>query len=93
VSLSLVDPDNRRPVDWERRRVLLANPDEDSPDGRKLRLITRALRMRAEHPEAFAGSYEPIEAGDRTVAFTRGGIVRVEVGLDPGGTLSLETLE
>jgi (1->4)-alpha-D-glucan 1-alpha-D-glucosylmutase len=93
VSLSLVDPDNRRPVDWKRRRELLANPDEDSPDGRKLRLVTKALRLRAERPEAFAGSYEPIDAGDRTVAFIRGGIVRVEVELAPGGSLSLETLK
>jgi (1->4)-alpha-D-glucan 1-alpha-D-glucosylmutase len=84
VSLSLVDPDNRRPVDWERRRTLLADPSEDSPDGRKLRLITKALKLRAERPEAFAGSYEPLDAGDRTVGFVRGGSVLVVVELSHG---------
>ena len=44
--LSLVDPDNRRPVDWERRRTLLdelragAEPTDET---RKLWLIQRAL--------------------------------------------------
>jgi (1->4)-alpha-D-glucan 1-alpha-D-glucosylmutase len=33
VALSLVDPDNRRPVDWARRRALLGAPPAD-PDTR-----------------------------------------------------------
>jgi (1->4)-alpha-D-glucan 1-alpha-D-glucosylmutase len=78
LALSLVDPDNRRPVDWERRRRLLdelrrgAAPTDES---RKLWLIMRALVLRRTHAGAFAGSYEPLEAGDGTVAFLRGGDV------------------
>jgi (1->4)-alpha-D-glucan 1-alpha-D-glucosylmutase len=89
VSLSLVDPDNRRPVDWERRRVLLAairdGSAPDNPDTRKLRLVLEALRLRAERPEAFAGSYEPIDAGERAIAYIRGGSVLVAAELFPGG--------
>jgi (1->4)-alpha-D-glucan 1-alpha-D-glucosylmutase len=67
---SLVDPDNRRPVDFPRRRAALrrldADAEEDLPalledlrsrwqDGRiKLYLISRALRVRASRPELFA---------------------------------------
>ena len=69
LNLSLVDPDNRRPVDWEARRAALADPPP------KLRLIQRALALRARRPEAFAGSYEPLEAGDEACAFVRGGEV------------------
>jgi (1->4)-alpha-D-glucan 1-alpha-D-glucosylmutase len=89
VSLSLVDPDNRRPVDWQRRRELLAAVRDgsapDTPDTRKLRLITRALKLRAERPEAFAGSYEPIDAGNRAIVYVRGGSVLVAAELFPGG--------
>jgi (1->4)-alpha-D-glucan 1-alpha-D-glucosylmutase len=72
-SLSLVDPDNRRPVDWTRR---------DSP---KSELIRRALALRAEHPAVFAGSYEPLDLGPERVGFARGGKIRVEVPLRAGG--------
>jgi (1->4)-alpha-D-glucan 1-alpha-D-glucosylmutase len=69
LCLSLVDPDNRRPVDWEARRAALADPP------RKLALIRAALALRARRPEAFAGDYEPLEAGDEACAFVRGGAV------------------
>jgi (1->4)-alpha-D-glucan 1-alpha-D-glucosylmutase len=69
LNLSLVDPDNRRPVDWAARREALDDPPP------KLRLIQRALALRAERPEAFAGSYEPLEAGEAACAFVRGGDV------------------
>jgi (1->4)-alpha-D-glucan 1-alpha-D-glucosylmutase len=90
VSLSLVDPDNRRAVDWGRRRELLdavrdGAPVADSPDTRKLRLVTAALSLRAELPEAFAGSYEPLDAGERAIAYVRGGSVLVIAELFPGG--------
>jgi (1->4)-alpha-D-glucan 1-alpha-D-glucosylmutase len=87
-SLSLVDPDNRRAVDWNRRRELLdvmlagAAPTEET---RKLGLIVRALDLRRRRPEAFAGSYEPVEAGPEVCAFTRGGDVVVVVAVRPGG--------
>jgi (1->4)-alpha-D-glucan 1-alpha-D-glucosylmutase len=69
LCLSLVDPDNRRPVDWEERRAALADPPP------KLRLIQRALALRAQRPEAFAGAYEPLDAGEAACAFVRGGEV------------------
>ena len=72
-TLSLVDPDNRRPVDWTRR------------DSAKSRLIRLALALRAEHPDAFAGGYEPLELGPDRVGFVRGGRIRVEVPLRAGG--------
>jgi (1->4)-alpha-D-glucan 1-alpha-D-glucosylmutase len=64
-----VDPDNRRPVDWEQRRAALDDPPP------KLDLIRRALALRARRPEAFSGSYEPLRAGPDVVAFVRGGEV------------------
>ncbi len=35
----------------------------------------RALALRARRPEAFEGTYEPLEAGPDAVAFVRGGDV------------------
>ena len=69
LCLSLVDPDNRRPVDWEQRRAALADPPP------KLDLIRRALALRARRPEAFSGAYEPLPAGPDAVAFVRGDAV------------------
>jgi (1->4)-alpha-D-glucan 1-alpha-D-glucosylmutase len=82
LALSLVDPDNRRPVDWERRRTLLdAVRDGAAPtvQTRKLWLIHRLLGLRARRPEAFAGAYEPVDAGPGVCAFVRGGEVLVAV--------------
>jgi (1->4)-alpha-D-glucan 1-alpha-D-glucosylmutase len=91
LSLSLVDPDNRRPVDWERRRELLeqlrrgAAPTVES---RKLWLIMRTLVLRRTRAAAFAGGYEPLAAGPGTVAVLRGGEVHAAVAFrgdgDPG---------
>jgi (1->4)-alpha-D-glucan 1-alpha-D-glucosylmutase len=84
--LSLVDPDNRRPVDWDQRRRLLAELDaagsapplEDS-GAAKLHLVSRLLRLRRERPELFGpeASYEPLDAGPRAIGFSRGGVVTV----------------
>jgi (1->4)-alpha-D-glucan 1-alpha-D-glucosylmutase len=91
--LSLVDPDNRRPVDYVSRRSLLekvrdlgaedvwALADEGAA---KLWTVRRALGVRRDHPEAFtAGSYEPLVAGGpaagHVVGFVRGGRVAVVV--------------
>ena len=74
-ALSLVDPDNRRPVDWGRRRSVLsalqagAAPERDTI---KMFLIWRALALRARRPEAFAGGYRPLEAGGGCCAYLRG---------------------
>jgi (1->4)-alpha-D-glucan 1-alpha-D-glucosylmutase len=77
-ALSLVDPDNRRPVDWTRRREALAELRGGAAPTRetiKLFLIHRALELRARRPDAFAGGYTPVEAGGRCCAFLRGGSV------------------
>jgi (1->4)-alpha-D-glucan 1-alpha-D-glucosylmutase len=84
---ALVDPDNRRPVDWDRRRELLARvqsgakPDDET---RKLWLVERLLALRARRPDAFEGSYEPIEAGETVCAYMRGGDVLVAVAVREG---------
>ena len=88
LDLSLVDPDNRRPVDWEQRRTALAELRADAEPTRatmKLHVISRALELRARRPGAFVGAYTPIEAGPDACAFTRGdGEVLVAVALRPG---------
>jgi (1->4)-alpha-D-glucan 1-alpha-D-glucosylmutase len=83
---SLVDPDNRRPVDYDLRRSLLGRldggwvPPVDDTGAAKLLVVSRTLRFRRDHPEAFAG-YTPVEAtgsaADSVVAFDRGGVVTV----------------
>ncbi|MBS0658825.1 MAG: malto-oligosyltrehalose synthase [Verrucomicrobia bacterium] len=85
-ALSLVDPDNRRPVDYALRDRLLAeveSSDEPAalwrswPDGRiKLFVLHRLLACRREHEELFArGRYEPVEItgpeADHAMAFRR----------------------
>jgi len=72
--LNLVDPDNRRPVDWVSRRELLEAIGEDCAadtatqwqDGRaKLFVTRRLLGFRQARPELFAeGDYHPLEATD-----------------------------
>ena len=83
---SLVDPDNRRPVDWERRRQLLGEQaDADlgdlwsqRRDGRiKLAVLRACLRVRRSVPEAFGADagYRPLSTSgtyaDHVVAFAR----------------------
>lgn len=84
-NLSLVDPDNRRPVDYEMRRKALAGLAEAAPeelltnwkDGRiKLFLTHKVLRFRREHFELFAkGDYLPVPASgafaDSVFAYAR----------------------
>jgi (1->4)-alpha-D-glucan 1-alpha-D-glucosylmutase len=81
--LSLVDPDNRRPVDWELRRRLLGETTPTRATA-KLHLIRRTLALRAELPDAFAGGYEPVEAGPGVCAYLRGGEVLVGVPVRDG---------
>lgn len=73
--LSMVDPDNRRPVDFQKRRDALAALDSGAEVDRtniKLHVIHRALALRASRPDPFAGAYNPLPADDRLCAFTRG---------------------
>jgi (1->4)-alpha-D-glucan 1-alpha-D-glucosylmutase len=85
-SLNLVDPDNRRQVDWRRHLAVLA---EETPrhETMKLHLVRRVLHVRAEFPEAFFGSYEPLDLGPDHVGFVRGGRVRIVVPLRPGAAV------
>lgn len=86
--LSLVDPDNRRPVDWDLRRRQLdevvagAAPTRETA---KLFLIHRALALRARRPEPFAGDYQPLAAGERAFAYARGGAVIAAMPIRAGG--------
>jgi len=99
AGFSLVDPDNRRPVDFARRQAMLTALDETQPDGPrpagaedpdcpagaarasldagKLLVCARALRVRRQHPDWFAGGYEPLTASGpaaaHAVAFSRAG--------------------
>jgi (1->4)-alpha-D-glucan 1-alpha-D-glucosylmutase len=96
LDLSLVDPDNRRPVDWDARRRALATLRDGAEPARetmKLHVIERALELRARRPEPFAGAYAPVGAGPDVCAFTRGdGEVLVVVALregEPGAALEV----
>ncbi len=80
--LSLVDPDNRRPVDWADRterldRVLADEPAFDLDD-EKLRVTACALRLRRELPEVFVGettTYVGLPtSSDHALAFVRGDV-------------------
>ncbi|WP_442878154.1 malto-oligosyltrehalose synthase [Brachybacterium sp. J144] len=79
VDLSLVDPDNRRPVDHrahaERLERMLAGAGPDGLDDEKLWLTHRALRLRRERPELFRGrdaAYLPLATTTgHAVAFGR----------------------
>jgi (1->4)-alpha-D-glucan 1-alpha-D-glucosylmutase len=84
VTLSLVDPDNRRRVDWAKRRAMLDEVRASkgsvpgfARDREKLDLVVEALRLRRERPEAFAGEYTPIDAGPDVCAYVRGGEILV----------------
>ncbi|HET8958777.1 MAG TPA: malto-oligosyltrehalose synthase, partial [Microcella sp.] len=95
---SLVDPDNRRPVDYDERRALLARldegwlPDVDEAGAAKLLVTSRAARARRDRPELFT-RYAPLpvigEAARHAIAVDRGGAVaiatRLPVGLDARG--------
>ncbi|MEW2329081.1 malto-oligosyltrehalose synthase [Micromonospora chersina] len=87
---SLVDPDNRRPVDFAVRRDLLARLDAGwrpavAADGAaKLLVVSRTLRLRRDRPDLFTG-YRPVPAhgpaGAHAVAFDRGGAIAVATRL------------
>jgi (1->4)-alpha-D-glucan 1-alpha-D-glucosylmutase len=80
VDLSLVDPDNRRPVDYEDRRHRLARLDAGVAPGdlhdEKLLITAAALRTRKEWAECFVGPearYQPLPTtSPYAVAFGRG---------------------
>jgi (1->4)-alpha-D-glucan 1-alpha-D-glucosylmutase len=96
--LSLVDPDNRRPVDFAERSRLLDRletgwlPEIDETGAAKLHVVRQVLRLRREAPELFTG-YRPLRAegpaAGHALAFTRGdgrepGLVAVATRLPIG---------
>jgi (1->4)-alpha-D-glucan 1-alpha-D-glucosylmutase len=84
---SLVDPDNRRPVDFDDAAASLAAGAND-----KQALTAQALRLRRDRPELFT-SYDAVTvegpAADHVLAFDRGGAVtvvtRLPLGLEAKG--------
>jgi (1->4)-alpha-D-glucan 1-alpha-D-glucosylmutase len=88
---SLVDPDNRRPVDFGLRAELLRRldtgwqPPVDETGAAKLLVVSRALRVRRDHALT---TYAPVTAdgpaADHVVAFDRGGVVAVATRLPVG---------
>jgi (1->4)-alpha-D-glucan 1-alpha-D-glucosylmutase len=86
---SLVDPDNRRPVDFGRRREILDRIEDELPDidetgAAKMLVVTRALRLRWDNPELFTG-YRPLAASgpaaDHVIAFARNDLIAVATRL------------
>ena len=91
---SLVDPDNRRPVDFAARRELLARLDDhwlppvDASGAAKLLVTVSALRLRRYRPELFTGYRALVADGpaaEHAVAFSRDpGLVAVATRLPVG---------
>lgn len=91
--LSLVDPDNRRPVDYERRAAMLQKIKAAGDrldlatllrrwhDGRVKMFVTwKLLDLRARRAEVLQhGAYEALDAGRNACAFERGSGVIVAV--------------
>jgi (1->4)-alpha-D-glucan 1-alpha-D-glucosylmutase len=82
---SLVDPDNRRQVDFDLRRLLLVAvqhelPKIDETGAAKLLVTTRALHLRRDRPDLFT-RYAPLpvlgESARHALAFDRGGAIVV----------------
>ncbi|MDW4572844.1 malto-oligosyltrehalose synthase [Microbacterium sp. M3] len=90
---SLVDPDNRRAVDFDERRRILARIDAgeqpvvDRSGAAKLLVTSRALRLRRDRPDLFT-RYTPMtvvgDAVDHAIAVDRGGAVAVATRLPVG---------
>jgi len=84
-SYTLVDPDNRQPVDWELRRTLLSrlrNGAAPTRETAKLYLIWKTLDLRRRLTDVFSlDEYEPFDAGPNVCAFNRGGRLLVAVPL------------
>jgi (1->4)-alpha-D-glucan 1-alpha-D-glucosylmutase len=83
---SLVDPDNRRPVDFDHRAAVLAGTAEDDA-ATKLHVTCTALTLRRERPGLFTG-YAPVtatgSAAGHVVSFDRGGAITVATRLPVG---------
>jgi len=90
---SLVDPDNRRPVEFEAAEALLAHVDDgwlppiDSSGAAKVLVTSRSLRLRRDRPDLFSG-YRPVladgPAAGHLVGFDRGGAITLATRLPHG---------
>ena len=102
---SLVDPDNRRPVDYASLREALAGVQQarfpiDASGAAKLWVTHQAMVARRDRPEEFTG-YTPVEAdgpqAEHLVGFDRGGAItlatRLPVGLSRSGGWGSTTVD
>jgi (1->4)-alpha-D-glucan 1-alpha-D-glucosylmutase len=90
---SLVDPDNRRPVDFAARSAALAaleassGPPAEGDHLAKLWITSRALQARSSRPELFS-AYRSLRArglqADHLIAFDRGGAITLATRLPAG---------
>lgn len=101
---SLVDPDNRRPVDFDAASALLTRLDDgwlppvDDSGAAKLLVVSRALRLRRNRPRLLR-SYTAVTAtgpqADHLIGFDRGGVralaTRLPLGLEAAGGWDDET--
>jgi (1->4)-alpha-D-glucan 1-alpha-D-glucosylmutase len=101
---SLVDPDNRRPVDYADRAAALDALDSGAAVEPKLLVTAAALRLRRARPDVFGGSYRRLRASGsaagHVIAFARATpddqvltvATRLPVGLERRGGWSESTL-
>ena len=87
---SLVDPDNRRPVDFDHRAAVLAGTAADDAVA-KMHVTCSVLTLRRERPELFT-SYDAVHASgsaaSHVLAFDRGGAIAVATRLPVGLALA-----
>jgi (1->4)-alpha-D-glucan 1-alpha-D-glucosylmutase len=99
--LTLVDPDNRRPVDYGRRRRLLSEAAGDAsagPDSAKLRVVSQLLQLRQKRAELFADApYVRLStesgADVSVIAFARGNEKTIVVAALTAPVESTRTVE
>ncbi|WP_086668713.1 malto-oligosyltrehalose synthase [Lentzea kentuckyensis] len=93
--LSLVDPDNRRPVDYQVRRELLERidsgwlPEVDDSGAAKLLVVRKALQVRKRGLRGYRPLHAEGPAAEHVLAFERSGVItvatRLPVGLEQKG--------
>ncbi|AYJ49971.1 malto-oligosyltrehalose synthase [Rhodococcus sp. P1Y] len=98
---SLVDPDNRRPVDYSVRRTHLQDGSASVPhtsEAAKFKVVTETLHVRRERPDSFVGgTYTPVSAtgsaASHVVGFARGPVLGEPdvIALATRHSLALET--
>jgi (1->4)-alpha-D-glucan 1-alpha-D-glucosylmutase len=83
-NFSLVDPDNRRPVDWALAQSISNGLRAGAPLTRasaKPFVTSAMLALRRRHPRTFSGTYRPLPSSTTTCAYQRGDDVVVAVAL------------